>query len=215
VNRFELSGHRTAPGPRASAPAAAMTEEVCRNLPTLPPAPARCGRGRPRPGPQASSPAATITEEACRNLPALPPTPARCGRGRPRPMSLGFQLHHPGGMFENSPAFQRRDDAKRAPSPAGTAEIECFGRPSGTYPSGTSIPALKRRAIIASPSGTETGPVTSNPSGIGRPRPQQHRTSTAAFRSPRKAPPSSPRGKSSPGAPILLFAYCSLLIPPP
>jgi hypothetical protein len=66
-----------------------------------------------------------------------------------------------------------RDDAKRAPTPAGTAEIECFGRPSGTYPSGASIPALKRRAIIASPSGTETGPVTSNPSGIGHPRPQR------------------------------------------
>ncbi len=85
-------------------------------------------------------------------------------------MPLGFQLHHPGGMVENSPAFQRRDDGRRAPSPVGTAEIECFSRPSGTYPSGTSIPALKRRAIIARPSGTEAGPVTSNPSGIGRGR---------------------------------------------
>jgi hypothetical protein len=89
-------------------------------------------------------------------------------RGRIARTPLGFQLHHPGGMVENSPAFQRRGDGKRAPSPAGTAEIECFSRPSGTYPSGTSIPALKRRAIIASPSGTETGPVASNRSRSGR-----------------------------------------------
>ena len=37
-------------GQRASAPAAAMSEEVCRNLPTLSPCRGGCGRGRPRSG---------------------------------------------------------------------------------------------------------------------------------------------------------------------
>ena len=102
-------------------------------------------------------------------------------RGRPRPRQLGSQLHHPGGMVENSPAFQRRDNGQPAPSPAGTAEIGCVSRPCGTYPSRTSNPALKRRAIILSPSGTETAPVTSNPSDIGRPRPQPLRIPSARF----------------------------------
>jgi len=83
-------------------------------------------------------------------------------------MPLGLDHRHPGGMVENSPAFQRRDRGERAPSPAGTAEIERVSRPSGTYPSGTSNPALKRRAIIVRPSGTKTAPLTSNPSGVGR-----------------------------------------------
>jgi len=81
-------------------------------------------------------------------------------------MTLGFRLHHPGGMLENSPAFQRRESGDRAPSPGGTAEIAWVSRPSGTYPTGTSNPALKRRAIIVCPSGTETASVSSNPSGI-------------------------------------------------
>src|SRR6266568_4941215 len=88
-------------------------------------------------------------------------------------MPLGFLLPHPGGRVEISPAFQRRDDGRRAPSPAGTAGIEGVSRPSGTYPSRTSNPALNRRAIIVSPSGTKTALVTSNPCGIGRPRPQR------------------------------------------
>src|SRR5437899_5090471 len=70
-------------------------------------------------------------------------------------MPLGFEPHHPGGMVENSPAFQRRDSGEQASSPAGTAEIERLSRPSGTYPSGTANPALNRRAIIVGPSGTE------------------------------------------------------------
>ncbi len=73
----------------------------------------------------------------------------------------------PGGTIETSPAFQRRDSSERAPSPVRTAEIDCVSRPSATYPSRTSNPALKRRAIILCPSGTETARVTSNPSGIG------------------------------------------------
>ncbi len=68
-------------------------------------------------------------------------------------------------MVVNSPAFQRRDCCGSATSPAGTTEIECASRPSGTYPSRTSNPALKRRAIIVSPSGTEAAHVTSKPSG--------------------------------------------------
>src|SRR5207249_1202899 len=62
---------------------------------------------------------------------------------------------HPGGIDENSPAFQRRDTGGRAPSPVGTAEIDCVNRPYRTYPSPTSNPALKRRAIIGCPSGPE------------------------------------------------------------
>ena len=79
------------------------------------------------------------------------------------PMPPGFEPHHPGGMVENSPAFQRRDSGKRESSPAGTAELDCVSRPSGTYPPGTSNPALKRRAIAVCPSGTETAPETAHP----------------------------------------------------
>ncbi len=49
-----------------------------------------------------------------------------------RSMALGFDHPHPGGMVENSPAFQRRDSGERASSPEGTAEGDCLGRPSGT-----------------------------------------------------------------------------------
>src|SRR5450759_1369654 len=38
------------------------------------------------------------------------------------PMPLGFQRRHPGGMAENSPAFQRWDRGQGVPSPEGTAE---------------------------------------------------------------------------------------------
>jgi len=62
-------------------------------------------------------------------------------------MPPGFQLHHPGGMVGNSPAFQGRDGGEQAPSPAGTAEIGCVSRPSGT----------------------ESATVTSSSSGIGLP----------------------------------------------
>ncbi len=92
------------------------------------------------------------------------PRPRRSGRNESTP--LGCQLPHPGGMVENSPAFQRRDSGEQAPSPGGTAERERFSRPSGTYPSGGSNPALKRRAILACPSGTETAPVTTSPNVI-------------------------------------------------
>src|SRR2546423_6998718 len=83
------------------------------------------------------------------------------------PMPLGFECHHPGGMAENSPAFQRRDHDERASSPEGTAEMVHLNRPFGTYASLTANPALKRRAIVVCPSGTQTALVISNPSGIG------------------------------------------------
>ena len=64
-------------------------------------------------------------------------------------MPLGFQCRHPGG----------------------TAENHQLRRPCGTQPSIRPHPALKRRAIFKSPSGTKTRPPCgicgSNPSGIG------------------------------------------------
>lgn len=73
------------------------------------------------------------------------------------PMPPGFDHRHPEGMVGNSPAFQRRDNGGREPSPAGTAEVDCVSRPSGTYRPGTSNPALKRRAIVICPCGTGQG----------------------------------------------------------
>src|SRR5258708_36848270 len=37
-------------------------------------------------------------------------------------MPLGFEVLDPGGMNENSPAFQRWDRSQTCPSPGGTAE---------------------------------------------------------------------------------------------
>src|SRR5437773_379015 len=68
---------------------------------------------------------------------------------------LGAKHHHPGGMAENSPAFQRRDRDKRVTSPVGTTEPDYLSRPFGTYPFRSSNPALKRRAILDCPSGTK------------------------------------------------------------
>jgi hypothetical protein len=67
-----------------------------------------------------------------------------------------FDPAHPGGMGENSPAFQRWDLGLIASSPEGTAESAIVGRPFGTYTSGRSYPALKRWAILGCPSGTVT-----------------------------------------------------------
>ena len=86
-------------------------------------------------------------------------------------MPLAFQRSHPGGMAENSPAFQRLDRGLGVPSPEGTAELVVLSRPFGTQPSIHPHPALKRRAIFKSPSGTKTrspgSTYSSNPSGIG------------------------------------------------
>src|SRR5205085_12521176 len=76
--------------------------------------------------------------------------------------------HHPGGMADNSPTFQRWDHDPREPSPGGTAETE-FPQPSlRDSSSQTSNPTLKRWAIIVCPSGTDTACALSIPSGIGQ-----------------------------------------------
>ncbi len=92
--------------------------------------------------------------------------------GQECPMPLGFQRRHPGGMADNSPAFQRRDRGSGVPSPEGTAENHKFSRPFGTQPSIRPHPALKRWAIVTCPAGTKTrprsGPYSSNPSDVGQ-----------------------------------------------
>src|SRR5206468_5152421 len=62
-------------------------------------------------------------------------------------MPLGFGIPNPGGMAENSPAFQRRDQVRRALSPEGTAEPRCLSRPFGTH----SSPNLKPGVEIETP----------------------------------------------------------------
>ena len=88
-------------------------------------------------------------------------------RGHSCQMPLGFQCSHPGGMAENSPAFQRWDRGLGVPSPEGTAENHKLSRPCGTQSSIHPHPALKRWAIAVCPVGTKTGANSSNPSGIG------------------------------------------------
>jgi hypothetical protein len=71
---------------------------------------------------------------------------------------LASHRHHPVGMIENSPAFQRWDCGQRVSSPGGTVDKDYLSRPSGTYPPGHTYPALKRWAILLCPSGTSGGP---------------------------------------------------------
>src|ERR1051325_12165584 len=106
-------------------------------------------------------------ENSYQSRTASAPRSARIA-GTARPMPLGIERHHPGGMTENSPAFQRRDKGVEASSPEGTLEMACFSRPFGTYILRTLNPALKRWAIFTCPFGTQTAFVTSIPSGIGR-----------------------------------------------
>ena len=82
-------------------------------------------------------------------------------------MPLTFERLHPGGMIDNSPAFQRRDRGGKTISPEGKAEPDRVSRPYGTHPTRTLNPALKRRAILICPSGTETASSASKVSGIG------------------------------------------------
>jgi len=83
-------------------------------------------------------------------------------------MDIGFQHHHPEGMAENSPAFERRDS--RAPDPV----------------------RLKRRVIVVSPFGTETDPVAEMPA------PVLIRYQTTAYQAPdrRKKPKQIKKRKS-------------------
>ena len=46
----------------------------------------------------------------------------RLGGWTDRRTRLGFDYHHPGGMIDNSPAFQRRDCREPVLSPEGTAD---------------------------------------------------------------------------------------------
>jgi len=91
------------------------------------------------------------------------------------PMPPGFDHRHPGGMIENSPAFQRWDRSQRVLSPEGTAEERSLSRPFGTCRTNRPHPALKRWAILACPFGTGAKTrrpgraLGSNPSDIGRP----------------------------------------------
>ena len=98
-------------------------------------------------------------------------------------MPLGFGRLHPGGMFENSPAFQRWDDCRTTLSPEGTAEPKKphFSRPSGTYFFTRPHPALKRWAILGCPSGTGTENGCSNPRGIEHSCPQQRSMGEVAW----------------------------------
>src|SRR5262245_53297483 len=68
-------------------------------------------------------------------------------------MLLRIHHHHPVGMVENSPAFQRRDEGEKPSSPEGAAEEVRVSRPFGTGAVRSSNPALKRRAILVCPSG--------------------------------------------------------------
>src|SRR5438105_9470050 len=74
----------------------------------------------------------------------------------------------PGGRADNGATFQGWDHHNAAPRRDGTAEID-FPRPSlRDSSSRTSNPTLKRWAIIACPSGTETRCVLPNPSVVSR-----------------------------------------------
>src|SRR5260370_2568961 len=75
-------------------------------------------------------------------------------------MSMRFNHDHPGGMTENSPAFQRRDSRKSALSPGGTADPVESRRPPLTVGWKASLPRLGayqhprvRNAVPANPKG--------------------------------------------------------------
>jgi len=77
-------------------------------------------------------------------------------------MPLGFDSVHPGGMNENTPAFQRWERGSVVPSPEGTAEWVRY-RPSlrGDLSPRASTPSVEttfqRWAILGGPSRTPTG----------------------------------------------------------
>jgi len=62
----------------------------------------------------------------------------------------------PGGSNDNSPAFQRWVCTPAVISPEGTSEAAVRRRPFGTWPPLTTVPALKRWAILAHPYGMMT-----------------------------------------------------------
>jgi hypothetical protein len=84
------------------------------------------------------------------------------------PNGTGLCVFIPEGWSRIARRFNAGTWRQRASSPEGTAEkCRWVSRPCGTYQSQTSTPALKRRAILDHPSGTETGPTILNPGDIG------------------------------------------------
>jgi hypothetical protein len=77
---------------------------------------------------------------------------------RSPPTPIALELHHPEGMTENSPAFQRWVCVTPGICPEGTAEAATLSRPFGTWRRVAVAPALKRWAIIACPYGTGAEP---------------------------------------------------------
>ena len=117
-------------------------------------------------------------------------------------------------MAENSPAFQGRDSRERGSSPAGTAEIARLSRPSGTYRTRFTDPALKRRAIVACPFGTEATSVWQCAAAIcviGSPyTPQASRTATPTARDIPVAD-SIPYNRLLPDTRLVACPHCDLL----
>jgi hypothetical protein len=103
-------------------------------------------------------------------------TPGKCSRKR-----AALNGHGSNGTIENSPAFQRRVNARPNKVPTGRLigrptiirisrfHFENLGRPSGTLDVYKLNPALKCRAIFRCPVGTNHG------------GPQQFRLSQTAF----------------------------------
>ena len=82
--------------------------------------------------------------------------------GRGEALAGSAQSACAGGTSENSPAFQRLDRCGRPPSREATAGLTPrFSRPFGTSSLMRPNPALKRWAIVKSPSGTERFCLTS------------------------------------------------------
>jgi hypothetical protein len=68
----------------------------------------------------------------------------------------------PGGMPDNSPAFQRRDTRAKTAGPGGTTGVTCLPIPSGIRRARPLNPAFKRRAIIVLPRVAETSPLNNS-----------------------------------------------------
>ncbi len=80
------------------------------------------------------------------------------------------ELPVPKGHTDNSPAFQRWVVNRQGTSPEGTAdavgEAIDLRRPAGTLHSFATVPALKRRAILACPFGTAARQPSESRKGI-------------------------------------------------
>ncbi len=70
---------------------------------------------------------------------------------------LGFEVFHPGGMDENSPAFHRWVWVPVGTSPIGTTASDCFGRPFGTRELLRQIPSVETLGYFHPPLRGEDG----------------------------------------------------------